>query len=143
MTKKGFTLIELLVVIAIIAILAAISLTIFQGVSGKARDAKRKQDLRSIAAGLEAYYQTNSTYILTADSNCSGTNSNFLYNNADFKNYMANQIIPLDPKDKTQYCYYTSSSSYRLCAVLENSSDTEKTTSCPSPYNFTVTSQNL
>ena len=40
--QAGFTLIELLVVIVIIGILATFTITNYQGVKGRARDAKRK-----------------------------------------------------------------------------------------------------
>ncbi len=50
---KGFTLIELLVVVAIIAILSVIGAAIFSGVQQKARDARRKADLKAISDVLE------------------------------------------------------------------------------------------
>jgi len=55
---KGFTLIELLVVIAVIAILVTIGLTSFSSAQKKARDARRKSDLRDIKNALEEYYST-------------------------------------------------------------------------------------
>jgi prepilin-type N-terminal cleavage/methylation domain-containing protein len=62
MQKKGFTLIELLVVIAIIGLLATLSVISFSNSSAKARDTKRKQDLRSIQKALELYYNDNEAY---------------------------------------------------------------------------------
>ena len=53
--RKGFTLIELLVVMAIIATLAAFSTILFNNAKAKARDAKRKQDMRSLQAALFLY----------------------------------------------------------------------------------------
>ncbi|MBI2020056.1 prepilin-type N-terminal cleavage/methylation domain-containing protein [Candidatus Daviesbacteria bacterium] len=52
----GFTLIELLVVIAIISILSAIGITVFNGVSKKARDAKNKADIDAITKAYEVHY---------------------------------------------------------------------------------------
>ena len=40
--NSGFTIIELLIVIIVIAILAAITITAYNGVQAKARDAKTK-----------------------------------------------------------------------------------------------------
>lgn len=54
--KKGFTLIELLVVIGIIAILIALGASSYSTAQKKARDARRKGDLKAIANSLEQYY---------------------------------------------------------------------------------------
>lgn len=54
--KKGYTLLELLVVIAIIAIIATVGLVSFNGTQKKARDTRRRGDLRTIANALEQYY---------------------------------------------------------------------------------------
>ena len=61
-TKRGFTLIELLIAISIIAIISAIGLVTYSQSQIIARDARRKQDLRSIATALELYRQTNKHY---------------------------------------------------------------------------------
>lgn len=51
---KGFTLIELLVVVAIIAVLSVMAFAIFSGVQARARDARRRADVISIAKAYEA-----------------------------------------------------------------------------------------
>lgn len=60
----GFTLIELLVVISVIGLLASVILIALNGVRAKARDAKRKADLRQISTALEFYYDKNGSYPL-------------------------------------------------------------------------------
>lgn len=62
MSKKnrGFTLAELLVVIAIIGILSAMIVANVSDSRKKARDAKRKADLKSIQTALELYANVNS-----------------------------------------------------------------------------------
>lgn len=62
MKKKAFTLIELLVVIAIIGILAAMILVAVSGARAKARDSRRKSDLRSYKSALAQYFTDNDAY---------------------------------------------------------------------------------
>lgn len=59
---KGFTLIELMIAISIIAIISSIGLISYSQAQALGRDAKRKQDLRSVAVALELYYQKNKQY---------------------------------------------------------------------------------
>ncbi len=54
--KKGFTLIELLIVVAIIGILAAIAVPNFLNAQLRAKIARCKSDLRSIAMASEQYF---------------------------------------------------------------------------------------
>ena len=57
--KSGFTLIELLVVIVIIGILVGITLFVYRGAQGRARDAQRQTDIANIQKALELYYDDN------------------------------------------------------------------------------------
>ena len=54
--KLGFTLIELLVSISIIAILVAVASVSFSAAQKKARDARRMEDIRTVAKAAETYY---------------------------------------------------------------------------------------
>lgn len=70
-THKAFTLIELLVVIAIIGILASVVVVNVGSSRLKARDGKRKADLKSIQTALELYFDKNGSYPISC---ASGTN---------------------------------------------------------------------
>lgn len=53
--SRGFTLIELLVVMVIIVILATFSTIMFSNAKMKARDSRRKQDMKALQAALILY----------------------------------------------------------------------------------------
>jgi prepilin-type N-terminal cleavage/methylation domain-containing protein len=60
--KHAFTLIELLIVVAIIAILAAIAVPNFLEAQTRAKVARVKNDLRSVATAVEAYRVDTNKY---------------------------------------------------------------------------------
>ena len=66
--RRGFTIVELLIVIVVIAILAAITIVAYNGLQGRARDAQRHEDIKTIAKALELYYADNGRY---PSSDCS------------------------------------------------------------------------
>lgn len=130
--KKGFTLIELLIVIAIIGILTAIVTTNLQAVRQRARDTRRKSDLRAIQQSLRLYYNDAKSFPRSTVSfdidGCGATpcswggafsNSSAVYMNA----------LPTDPSSSTttiKYKYFSNSDDqYALIAKLENGSDTD------------------
>lgn len=118
---KGFTLIELMVAITIIGILITISATAYQGANRSSRDAERKSDLEDIRSALEIYRSDCSTYPADGSvapespltGNCAGS----------VNTYMSK--VPQDPLYGSRgyiYKYQLTSSTYRLCAYLENGS---------------------
>lgn len=58
--KKGYTLLELLVVIGIIAVLIGFGTVSYSTAQKKARDAKRRADLKAIQNAFEQAYSLNS-----------------------------------------------------------------------------------
>lgn len=73
---KGFTLIELLVVVAIISLLSSVVFASLNTAREKARDARRKVDLKQIQTALELYYNKCGTYIIK--QNCTGIGYGYL-----------------------------------------------------------------
>lgn len=142
--KKGFTLIELLIVIAIIGILTAIVTTNLQSVRQRARDTRRKSDLRAIQQSLRLYYNDAKSFPTSSTdfqiNGCEGTacswGGTFTTGNTI---YMSS--LPTDPSSSTvvvTYKYFSNSDdSYILVASLENGSDTDITDSqarCTAAY---------
>lgn len=61
-SKSGFTIVELIVVIVVIAILATITLVVYNGVQARSRDARRKTDIANITKAMELYYSDHGSY---------------------------------------------------------------------------------
>ncbi len=129
----GFTLVELLISVAIMSIIAAIGYVTYGQSQMVARDARRKQDLRSVQTALELYYQSQSTKQYPPTSTW----------DVLFTTYLTSTYInkkPVDPLNSGTNVYsYTSgsASTYSVCADLENNSDTSRTGSDPTDFCLT------
>ena len=126
---KGFTLIELLVVIGIIGLLATIITMNVQSARQKARCGKRRADIVSLQAPLEAYYDVNKAYPNTSGAwwgTCSNYGSHDVTgSNGWIPNLAPTYIrrLPSDPNPTASRCYlYLSSngSSYKLMSYNPN-----------------------
>ena len=127
--QGGFTLIELLIVIAIIGILSSIVLVSLNSARGKARDAKRKQELSQIKSALDIYAVNSGQYPSEAacDSSrgscgtcpCSGNDWNYTttsYIGLSLKNALGIQNLPKDPlNDASHYYWYEPDCNQGLC----------------------------
>jgi prepilin-type N-terminal cleavage/methylation domain-containing protein len=109
--KKGFTLIELIVSVTIIAVLTIVGMVSFSGTNKGARDSRRMADLENIRMSLELYRQgTGDSYPVSSDINDLSILS---------PNYL--KEIPIDPKDDTDYYYYSSDGlTYEIYAIVED-----------------------
>ena len=137
--KQGFTLIELLVVISIIAILVAAATVSWTNAQVKARDGRRKSDLKSIQQAIELHFQEYGTYPDSDNGRikCTPPGSNIIVwgSQLDCNGKTFINPLPKDPKwDSTLDYYYESVASatsanvflkYQISASLENSSDQE------------------
>jgi len=118
--KKGFTIIELIVVIAIIAILAAIVLVNVTVYINKAKDARIKSDLASMALGMGTCYSA---------ANSSATTYVGCYSNTTYvPGALASDITTaggsgvLHNESATQYCISANMASNANQAVCVDSS---------------------
>jgi prepilin-type N-terminal cleavage/methylation domain-containing protein len=60
--RNGFTIVELLVVVVVIAILAAISIVAYNGITGRAVETSMKSDLRNVETAVELDRITTGSY---------------------------------------------------------------------------------
>jgi len=136
--RKAFTLIELLVVIAIIGILAALILLSLRTARAKARDARRKSDLRQVKAALELYASDhNDAYpICTGGDVFSAAAPGCLAGLAP----TYTKVLPTDPINGgsagTYRYFYRSNNGgvdYILSVGLENSNDPDNGLVCNLP----------
>jgi len=125
MNKKGFTLIELLVVIAIIGLLATIVMVSLNSARKKARDTRRRGDLKQVSLGLEMYYDTNGGYPSTSGAwwgNCSSYGSHGTSGASGWVPNLAPTYmpsLPLDPNSPNAgacYLYNSNGTDYKLLA---------------------------
>ncbi len=60
--QKGFTIVELLIVVVVIAILAAITIVAYNGITSRTRQSMMQSDLQQTAKLIENYKTTNGSY---------------------------------------------------------------------------------
>jgi type II secretion system protein G len=127
----GFTMIELLIVIVIMGILSAIGLGTFTSSQQKARDSKRKSNIRSISDALETYYNDFGSYPVSGDGDIFGCGAGAVeecvpggqWENTDIGIDTIYMIqIPEDP-NSGKYYYISDGTKYQLYAHLENDKD--------------------
>ena len=91
-SSKGFTIVELLIVVVVIAILAAITIVSYTGITGRAYTASVQTEFRNAMQSIEKYKVENGLYPSTGTNtelaaanirintkNYDETGSNFLY----------------------------------------------------------------
>lgn len=115
MLRRAFTLLEILVVVGIIAILIAMGAVSYSSAQKKARDAKRKSDLKSIQNAMEQYYANCTSLYPTgipAVGTAFTTGASCANPNVTLMNY-----FPTDPLGGSYQCLSGSciSTGYTIC----------------------------
>lgn len=104
-SSHGFSLLELLVVVSIIGIIISMLAVSFGTAQIKARDSKRRTDMKALQNAFEQYYAQNTGY----DANCTTMQtSEFLPAGA-----------PTDPLTGVAYTCTSAATTYCVCAMLE------------------------
>ena len=121
--KKAFTLIELLVTISIIALIMAISIFGLANARQSARDGRRKSDIESIRSALELYRSDCGQYPPTSGngrlqfgSALTGSQSS---GNTCLTSYRYMETVPADPGSASYTYSRPTTTTYELCATLE------------------------
>lgn len=130
--KSGFTLIELLVVIAIIGLLSSVVFASLNSARGKARDAKRMQDLRQISTALQLYYDANGSYPPShSDYNIGDSSANFMSELVS-AGYLPS--APRDPQSPSRlYYYYNYGGGNNIGGILVSTLETLTPTTATPP----------
>lgn len=150
--RNGFTLIEILVVMAIIGILVTLGVGSFRGSQIKARDGRRKSDLKQVTTALEAYYNDYGQY--PQDNNgfidgCAAGSCSWGGAFSDVQGTVYMTMLPTDPRGTWAYRYVSTDGSYYIMyARLENTEDpaiqTYSGVSCGSQEcNYAISSANV
>lgn len=138
-SEFGFTIVELLIVIVVIGILAAITITAYNGAQVRARDSARISKVKSISKAIELYRVDNGTYPPILDgvgweTTCGSQTES--WGHCDRNKILADSLasyMKIDPtslSDATQgnyYYHYTSQAvdgyqTYGLMVYLEGNS---------------------
>ncbi|HZZ98682.1 MAG TPA: type II secretion system protein [Candidatus Saccharimonadia bacterium] len=107
----GFTLLELLVVISLIGILVALGTVSYTTAQQKARNAKRRGDMKAWAAALEQYNADHSSQYIAS---CNPGSP-----------YLTTGAVPTDPKPPAAYTSSCTTSAFCICAALEPNTSTD------------------
>lgn len=110
--KRSFTLVELMVVVAVIGILATMIVPSVQGLTLRARDAKRLSDMTSIQVALELYFEKYGSYPNSDYQGCGGWDASGdgdLIQELKSEGYLSRNMK--DPRTDFEsncgnYCYY-------------------------------------
>jgi prepilin-type N-terminal cleavage/methylation domain-containing protein len=87
-SERGFTIVELLIVVVVIAILAAITIVSYNGITRSANDSAAKQQASTVAKKIESYqakegrYPVNATELVNANESYNLSIDNVMNNAA-------------------------------------------------------------
>lgn len=148
MKQKAFTLIEVLVVVGIIGILASMGVTSYTRALRNGRDARRKSDMRDVAAALEQYWAEHDGQLPKQGA---GQNAKAAFDSVVSKlrsgttgGYLKVDVKPIGDGDQYPYYYWAFDSqgkhsmTYVLCAKVELETNANSSSNCQGVENCTL-----
>lgn len=117
--QKGFTIVELLIVVVVIAILAAITIVSYNGITGRAKESAAKSDTANAIKSLEIFKVTNSRYpTTTAEAKLSTSGGNTL----DYTSYNSGEGFCVEYTNSNGSYYATNVSPVKtgVCDAITN-----------------------
>lgn len=119
--QTGFTIVELLIVVVVIAILAAITIVSYNGITANAKHSSMKSDIAAINKAINLYYADNGVYPPNASSGC--TNGWCGWDQVTGDNFIPGLVpkyisslpqLPTENANDDTYLYTSNGTSYRI-----------------------------
>ena len=122
--NNGFTIVELLVVVVVIAILAAITIVSYNGITGQARVAVAKADLRALAQQMELFKLDKGAY---PDASTEPNYPEFetVVRAANLYNVTRRVVAGQPPERVYLFCSYIAQDKFTIVAVRPSPSGNE------------------
>jgi len=117
--QKAFTLVELMVAMAIIAVLIGMSVFGISTAQRVLRDNQRRDSVKNIAAALNSYYATNSSYPASITSASAGTQMQVATGNL-VPTAGILKVASTTTASQTRFCYSLVVDGYKLGTKLED-----------------------
>lgn len=121
--QTGFTIVELLIVVVVIAILAAITIVAYNGITQQANFSAYKSDIGALNKAVLMYRSENNTYpaVSSGEAGCwtnQGGNKNFI--TGLVPKYIS--AIPSTPNESSgnyyAYCFTSGGAEYKLIRLV-------------------------
>lgn len=113
--QSGFTIVELLIVVVVIAILAAITIVAYNGVTQQAKSARKDSEISTLKNKMELYLVSTSNYPSSAYEVMTAADLGGIVNSIDFTDYQSGCVYSTGaPAPKDRYCLYSDSYGYVL-----------------------------
>jgi len=123
--RQGFTIVELLIVIVVIAILAAIGIISYHGITKRAQNASVESDVREMDIAQKQYILKNGNQALP--TNPDGSVNDTLV----FANNPGNTIIVKLKSNSDEYCVYGYNPASKYATLAQALVVSSESTDCP------------